>query len=192
MLNKSFWEKKYQQNETGWNIGKISSPLKNYFDNLKDKSCKILIPGCGYGHEAKYLLDLGFENVSVIDLSATAIKTLHKNAPNFNKKNLHISDFFEHKKKYDLIIEQTFFCAIDPTLRNKYVSHCHQILNKEGKITGLFFNKDFGNDHPPFGGSKEEYLNLFQKKFMINTLKVAEDSIESRKGTELFFEFQKF
>lgn len=191
MLNKEFWEERYQNKNTGWNIGKISTPLKNYVDSIRDKSCNILIPGCGYGHEAVYLFNNGFKNISVIDLSPTAIKKLHQKVPNFPKQNLFVSNFFDHNRKYDLIIEQTFFCAIDPKMRKNYVNHSYQLLNKNGKIAGLLFNKDFGNNYPPFGGSIKEYQDLFSKKFSINYLKTAKDSIEARKGVELFFEFQK-
>lgn len=191
MLDKDFWEKRYQDKETGWNIGTISTPLKNYFDSIKYKNCSILIPGCGYGHEAKYLFENGFENVSILDLSPSAIEDFQKRVPNFPKDKLFISNFFEHNHTYDLIIEQTFFCAINTDLREDYVSHSHKILNKNGKIAGLLFNKHFDHDHPPFGGSKEEYQNLFKKKFKINAMEIAKDSIEPRKGLELFFEFQK-
>ena len=191
MLDQEFWEKRYQNKETGWDIGQVSKPLKNYFDSLEDKNISILIPGCGYGHEAKYLFDRGFKNVSVVDLSSTAIKNLEKRAPNFPKDNLFISNFFNHNQNYDLIIEQTFFCAIDPKLRQNYVNHSHKILKKNGKIAGLLFNKEFENDYPPYGGNQKDYQNLFNKKFIINTLEVAKDSIDPRKGTELFFEFEK-
>jgi SAM-dependent methyltransferase len=191
MLDQNFWEKRYQDKETGWNIGTISTPLRNYFDSIENKNCSILIPGCGYGHEAKYLFENGFQNVTILDISPSAIKDFKKRIPDFPKEKLFTSNFFEHNKTYDLIIEQTFFCAIDTKLRQDYVDHSHRILNKNGKIAGLLFNKHFGNDHPPFGGSKEEYQKLFEKKFNINSLKIANDSIEPRKGLELFFEFQK-
>jgi thiopurine S-methyltransferase len=191
MLDKYFWEKRYQNKETGWNIGVISTPLKNYFDSIKNKDCSILIPGCGYGHEAKYLFDNGFRNVSILDISKSSIEVFKKNVPNFPEEQLFVSNFFEHNHMYDLIIEQTFFCAIDTDLRQNYVNHSHKILNENGKIAGLLFNKYFENDNPPFGGSKKEYKKLFEKKFKINSLDIAKDSIEPRKGLELFFEFQK-
>jgi SAM-dependent methyltransferase len=191
MLDQEFWEKRYQDNNTGWNIGAISTPLKNYFDSIKNKDCSILIPGCGFGHEAKYLFENGFKNVSILDLSKSALNDFQKRVPNFPKENLFISNFFDHNHKYDLIIEQTFFCAIDTKLRRKYVNHTHKLLKENGKIAGLLFNKQFDQDQPPFGGSKQEYKKLFEKKFKINKLDLAEDSIEARKGVELFFEFQK-
>jgi len=51
-FNKEFWEKKYSNDETGWDIGYASTPLTNYFDQLTNKDLKILIPGGGNSYEA--------------------------------------------------------------------------------------------------------------------------------------------
>ncbi len=59
-LNQAYWNQRYEKGNTGWNIGTISTPLKHYFDQISNKSINILIPGGGNGHEAEYLLSLGF------------------------------------------------------------------------------------------------------------------------------------
>ncbi|MEZ4955775.1 MAG: hypothetical protein R2825_19600 [Saprospiraceae bacterium] len=46
-LDQSFWEGKYLNEETPWDIGGISAPIKTYIDKLSDKGKKILIPGAG-------------------------------------------------------------------------------------------------------------------------------------------------
>ena len=51
--------------------------------------------------------------------------------------NVILGDFFEHTGQYDLIIEQTFFCAIDPKLREKYVAQSSALLKPSGKIIGV-------------------------------------------------------
>jgi thiopurine S-methyltransferase len=190
-LDQSFWEKQYKINQTGWDIGYISSPIKQFFDSIKNKEIKILIPGCGYGHEAEYLFLNGFKNISIIDISKTAIKEFKTRVPNFPEKQIFINDFFNHNYKYDLVLEQTFFCAINPKYRMKYVEHCHKILKKNGFITGLLFNQNFKKNHPPYGGSEEEYKTLFKTKFKIIKLEKAINSIKARQGKELFFRFQK-
>ena len=38
------------------------------------------------------------------------------------------------------MIEQTFFCAINPELRTKYAQQSSNILNPKGKLIGLLFN----------------------------------------------------
>ena len=63
-----------------------------------------------------------------------------------------------------MILEQTFFCAINPNLRAKYAEHMHTILNPQGKLVGLMFNTDFDGG-PPFGGNTEEYFVYFKPYF---------------------------
>ncbi len=70
-MNKTYWEDRYTNNQIGWNIGYASTPLRTYFDQIKDKSLKILIPGAGNGYEAEYLWNNGFKNVYVLDFSTT-------------------------------------------------------------------------------------------------------------------------
>lgn len=190
-LNSDFWNNRYKSNDTGWDIGSISSPLKNYFDQLKDKSLRILIPGGGNAYEAEYLFRKGFRNVFLLDFSSIALENFQKRVPDFPKNQLICEDFFNHNKVYDLIIEQTFFCAINPELRKDYVEKSWELLAAKGKIVGLLFNDPLNNDKPPFGGNKEEYKNLFQKKFEILTLEIAYNSITPRAGRELFFIFRR-
>jgi SAM-dependent methyltransferase len=186
----TFWDNQYQSNTTGWDLGTISPPLKSYIDTLKNKNIQILVPGCGNSYEAEYLLEQGFTNVTVVDIAPTLVenlKTKFKNNPNIN---ITLGDFFEHQGEYDLIIEQTFFCALPPEMREKYVSKMHQLLAEEGKIAGLLFNRTFENG-PPFGGSQEEYQMLFKDTFHFLKIETCQNSAAPRAGFELWIEFQK-
>ena len=53
-----------------------------------------------------------------------------------------------------VILEQTFFCALDPALRDRYVAHMEQLLAPGGKLVGVLFNDTLNADRPPFGGSQ--------------------------------------
>ena len=44
-LSENAWDHRYLKNAIGWDLGEVSPPLKNYFDQLEDKELKILIPG---------------------------------------------------------------------------------------------------------------------------------------------------
>lgn len=185
-LTKDFWNNRYKNKETGWDIGYVSTPLKNYIDQLEKKDISILIPGCGNSHEAEYLHQNGFNNVFLLDIAPLALKQFSERVPDFPKNHLIEENFFEHQGSYKLILEQTFFCAIDPELRDKYVHKMHQLLRPKGKLIGLLFAEEFENTHPPFGGTKEEYKKLFSHMFKIQIMELANNSIESRKGRELF------
>ncbi|WP_111707538.1 class I SAM-dependent methyltransferase [Lutibacter citreus] len=186
-FDKAYWSKKYEHQKTGWDIGYISTPIKNYFDQLTNKDLKILIPGGGNSYEAEYLHENGFKNVRVIDIANQPLINLKKRFPDFPKKDLINDDFFNHTGKYDLIIEQTFFCALDPALRKQYINHMASLLNENGKLSGLLFDFKLTNEGPPFGGSILEYTQLFNSKFEIKILERCYNSIKPRQGRELFF-----
>ncbi len=190
-LNSDYWENRYLNNEIGWDTGEITTPLKKYIDQIEDKTIRILIPGCGNGYEFEYLIENGFLNTFVLDYAETPLENLKKRISNHSENQLIRSDFFEHQGQYDLILEQTFFCALDPKLRAKYVKKMHSLLSPKGKLAGLLFQFPLTESGPPFGGSKEEYINLFSAYFEINTLELAYNSIKPRQGNELFFIFTK-
>jgi SAM-dependent methyltransferase len=190
-LDKKFWNDRYLKNDIGWDLGRISTPIKEYIDQLTNKDLKIIIPGCGNGHEAEYLFNNGFKNVFLIDLSPTALNIFSKRVPEFPEDQLICDDFFNLNEKYDLMIEQTFFCAINPDLRSIYAKHTSNILNSGGKLIGLLFEAELNNDKPPFGGNQKEYLNYFEPYFNINIMNIAYNSIEPRKGRELFINLTK-
>ena len=189
-LAPEFWDNRYLNNETGWDMHQVSPPLKSYIDSLTNKELKILIPGCGNAYEAEYLLSKGFTNVTLIDISHVVTQRLKEK---YKEEPIQIvnKNFFEHTGNYDLILEQTFFCALQPFLREDYVKKCYGLLNDEGKIAGVLFNKKFTPVEPPFIASDEEYKNLFQPMFSFVKFEPCKNSIAPRMGFELTFEFEK-
>lgn len=190
-MSLNYWNSRWEKKETGWDIGYASPAIVNYLNLIENKNIAILIPGCGNAYEAEYLVENGFSNITLIDIAPLAVDNLkRKFAGNENIKIL-CEDFFEHQGKYDLVIEQTFFCAISTEKRQMYVEKMHNVLNENGKIVGLLFNKQFNNPFPPFGGSVVEYKELFTPFFDINVMEACNSSILPRKGNELFICFQK-
>ena len=191
-LNKEYWNNRYIQQQTGWDIGSVAPPLKEYIDQLIDKNSSILIPGCGNAYEAAYLLQQGFKNVTLVDIAPAATAAVEDKLSTYINNGLQIitGDFFDLKTTYDLILEQTFFCALDPTLRSGYVEKMLSLLNPDGKLVGLLFNRHFEGG-PPFGGSKLEYQELFTPQFNIQMMDTAYNSIAPRAGTELFVKMTK-
>lgn len=190
-LSADFWDNRYKSNDIGWDLGAVSPPLKAYFDQLTNLDLKILIPGGGNSYEAEYLFNEGFKNVYVVDLSQTALDNLKHRIPDFPSSNLILDNFFDLNITFDLIIEQTFFCAINPSLRADYAKKASEILNVNGKVAGLLFDAVLNTTHPPFGGSKTEYLGYFIPYFDIKIMDASYNSIKPRAGRELFFIIQK-
>ena len=93
---------------------------------------------------------------------------------------------------YDLIVEQTFFCALDPALRPAYARQCAALLRPGGTLMGLLFDTDFGPEpEPPFGGSREEYRAYFAPYFDFRHFETANNSLKPRQGRELFICLKK-
>jgi thiopurine S-methyltransferase len=190
-----YWTQRYENAHTGWDIGRPSTPLKTYIDQLENTSLRILIPGAGNAYEAEYLFYKGFTNVHVLDIAKAPLEAFQKRLPNFPSAHIIHDNFFSHKETYDLIIEQTFFCSFPPTPKNRqhYAQHMHHLLEKAGKLVGLWFDMPLTGDMEkrPFGGTPEEYLNYFKPYFLIKTFEKCYNSIPPRQGHELFGIFNK-
>lgn len=190
MSEKDYWNERYQKGQTGWDLGAPSPALVDYFNQLTNKKVRILIPGCGNAYEAEYLHQQGFTNVHVIDISDEAVKSFKNRYPDFPVSHIHNQNFFEHQGEYNLIIEQTFFCALNPAERTNYRNKMHELLAPKGKIVGLLFTIPI-KDSPPYGGTQEEYQTLFASHFKIDIMQPACHSHNSRAGVELFIKLIK-
>lgn len=185
-FNAGYWDERYRNNQTGWDVGFVTLPLKQYLDQITDKSTSILIPGAGNGYEAIYAYHNGFQNVHILDISPLPLANFIKEYPYFPNDHIHQEDFFRHSKKYDLVIEQTFFCSLHPSLRKNYVKIMKEIIVPGGKLIGVLFDAKFEKEGPPFGGDAEEYRSLFQDYFTIEIMESCYNSIAPRQGRELF------
>ena len=191
-----YWSMRYQEAQTGWDIGAPSLPLKTYINQLINKELRILIPGAGNAYEAEYLWANGFKNVVVLDISDIPLRNLKDRMPDFPVGQLVHGNFFEHVGQYDLIVEQTFFCSFPPTPTRRilYAQTMANLLTIKGKLVGLWFDIPLieGNmEKRPFGGSKAEYLTYLSPYFDVKTFETCHNSIKPRAGQELFGIFQK-
>lgn len=189
-LDQKFWNQRWENAQTGWDIGHASPPLEEYLLQYSNKEAAILIPGCGNAYEAEFLHNQGFQNITVLDISEYATEILRKKFQGKPSIKVITEDFFQHEAKYDLILEQTFFCAINPALRAQYVEKMFDLLKEDGKLAGLLFNRDF-NGGPPFGGNQKEYVEIFTLFFEIEKMENAYNSIKARQNTELFVILKK-
>lgn len=190
-----FWQQRYETESIGWDMGAVSPPLKAYIDQLPEsaKDQAILVPGAGNAYEVGYLHEQGFTNVILVDFALAPIETFAKRYPDFPTKHLICADFFTlspEQYQFDWVLEQTFFCAINPSRRDEYVQQMAALLKPQGKLIGLLFDTDFGREEPPFGGTKEEYQQRFQLHFDIEVMETCYNSHPARQGHELFIKMR--
>lgn len=186
----AYWQARYDDGRDAWDTHGITPPLRGYFDQLDVATQpRILIPGAGRAYEAEYLHQRGFRQVFVADIAPEALAALVARVPDFPSEHLLLNDFFAlpNNPPYDLIVEQTFFCALDPALRSAYARQCAHLLRPDGTLMGLLFDTDFGPvQEPPFGGSKDEYRQYFAPYFDFRHFETATNSLRPRQGRELF------
>lgn len=189
--NEEYWSQRYQTGNIPWDAGEITTPIKEYADQLIDKDLRILIPGAGSGYEAEYFWNKGFKNVAVIDLSVLPLKNLKNRCPEFPDAQLIEGDFFSHQGKYDRIIEQTFFCALHPTQRPAYIEKMHSLLVPGGRLVGVLFDDPLFTEHPPYGGNEQDYRKLFFPRFEEHVFSRCHNSIPPRQGREFFINVER-
>ena len=191
----AYWRGRYAAGRDGWDARATTPPLRAYFDQLDvAQQPRILIPGAGRAYEAEYLHRAGFRHVFVADLAPEALQALAARVPDFPAEHLLLTDFFAlpNAVPYDLIVEQTFFCALNPALRPAYAQQCAALLRPGGTLMGVLFDTDFGPvSEPPFGGTKEEYQGYFAPYFAFRHFATAINSLPPRRGRELFICLKK-
>lgn len=191
-MDKQYWENRYSNQETGWDTGGATTPIVAYFEQIQDLNARILIPGCGNAHEAEHLHARGFRNVYVCDWAQQPLQALQARVPDFPAEHLLCGDFFEiQEKDFDYIVEQTFFCALPPSMRADYIAKAAQLLVKGGKMVGLLFKFPLTEQGPPFGGSEEEYRGYFSQHFSTFSIQDCHNSIKPRLGNEFWIELVK-
>ncbi len=190
-LGQHYWESQWESKNTGWDVGTPTPAITEYMSQYANKNAAILIAGCGNAHEAEYLVASGFTNITLIDIAPSAVKLLVEKFTDVPQVKVLCADFFTHKGRYDLMIEQTFFCAITPNRRTEYVKQAAKLLNKTGKIIGLLFDRTFDKKGPPFGGDASEYTAVFAPFFTIRIMDKCHNSIAPRSNSEVFINLEK-
>ena len=162
MKQSNEWENRYQQGQTGWDRGGASPNLLHLLESELLKPCRILIPGCGNGHEVVTLAERGFDVVA-IDIAPTAIENLRKvmDARQLNAELIQ-TDFFtwELEKLFDAIYEQTSLCALHPDEWSNYEKCLYDWLKPDGKLFAHFMQTG-QESGPPFHCDIRAMTDLF-------------------------------
>ena len=181
------WERHYEEKDLRWDLDEVAPPFEHLWKERNILPCKAIVPGCGAGHEVIFLAKKGF-NVTAVDYTYGAIKLIESafEKNNYSGEVLR-QDFFkldcEYNEKFELILEHTFFCAINPNMRQAYVETTKRILKAGGYLIGLFYetNEDGG---PPFNTHQKDIEKYFSDSFMIESLSKTSHSAEQRREKE--------
>jgi len=155
--------------------------------------CKsICVLGAGNGYDPINFAKYGHK-VTAVDFSKRAVDNLSKTSLAMDLKiDIRYMDLFKlgelFSAYFDVVIEYTCLCAIDPDRRAEFCKVVHKILKQKGEFISLLFpiNKEDNREGPPFGINLDSMKSIFREKFRICNLKYYNETISARKGNEIF------
>ncbi len=161
-----FWNVRYASGCTPWDQGGVPARLARYVIEEQLAGKKVLIPGCGSGHEIAAFARAGAD-VTAIDFSAAAVARARASLPREIAHQVIEGDFFQHPfaaAGFDLIYERTFLCALQPARWPDLSKRMADLLTATGALVGfyLYGEKD---DGPPFGLEPTEAVSVFDSHF---------------------------
>lgn len=182
-----FWDVRYTSGETPWDFQGVPAALKAFLKISQPGSA--LIPGCGAAYEVRAFHESGWQ-VTAIDFSAVAVERARSELEALASRVVQ-DDFFTHdfgRRRFDLIYERTFLCALPPRLWPAYVNRMTELLCPNGKLVGIFLYGEESNP-PPYPLNPEKAGELFKKKFSVIKSVPVSDSLPIFQGNERWQEW---
>jgi SAM-dependent methyltransferase len=182
-----YWTNKYLATENpGWNLNGPAEAFKDMLPRLKLPKSRILVLGCGEGHDAAFFAKAGHV-VTGVDFSAEAIARGQKKYAQVDGLSFVHSNIFDlpsdWNHSFDIVIEHTCFCAIPPDQRDELVRLYRRMLHEEGQLMGVFFAMEKRHG-PPYGSTEWELRKRTEAHFQYLFWGRLRNSI--RLGRELF------
>jgi SAM-dependent methyltransferase len=180
------WEERYRRGDTPWEKGYAHPALVDWL-KANPISGRVMVPGCGCGHDVRVLAEAGVEVVG-LDLARLAIAAA-KAFPQHGRISYLLGDFFDPRSveaEFDWVFEHTFFCAIPLERRAEYAERLLILLKPGGRLLAIFFlNPDHNEDGPPYGCSTEELDALFSPRFRLLSQNRNLATYPGREGREI-------
>jgi methyl halide transferase len=169
------WERQYQTGDTPWEKGAPAPPLVEWLERRGPLQGKILVPGCGSGHDVRAIAAASqTAQVIGLDIAPSALEQAHRYAL-AGAESYQLANLFELPAeligRFDWVFEHTCFCTIDPRQRPEYVRAVTRALRPEGSLLAIFFLNPWDPGEtpeeggPPFGITRDELDQLFITHF---------------------------
>jgi thiopurine S-methyltransferase len=188
----SHWDQRYQEGSDGWELGQPAPPLAQFLRShplAPQASGRVLVPGCGRGHEVALLADLGFSAIG-LDFSGEALRAARR-LHGEDRAGLQWlqADLFDMEAlaaagltagSLSGIVEHTCFCAIDPGQRQDYIATACRLLAPGGWLLGLFWcHRQPGG--PPWGSDPQQVEDQLRQAGLVPEIwEPASGSVEKR------------
>ncbi len=198
-----YWSERYRRGDTPWDLGKPTPAFVALVERIDfpkpsaNLRPHVLIPGCGYGHDALMLAQRGYA-VTAVDFADEPLSYLQENARLLGVELTTLCcDVFTLPSRYsaafDVVLEYTCYCAIDPSRRQEYAYTLSALTKPNGIVVGLFFPLDEAERlQPPFSVRVDDVRAEFENAgFVLITSEVPLESHPARAGREQLMIFRK-
>ncbi|MEM0964665.1 MAG: methyltransferase domain-containing protein [Verrucomicrobiota bacterium] len=189
------WEYRYKIGDAGWDQGRPAPAVNEALEFFAPES-RILVPGCGFGHDAAALAAAG-HSVEGWDLARTAIEGARKRYGSdrleFFERNLFESEQEDAgvQERFDAVFEHTFLCAVGPDGWEKAVRSFANLLHPEGRVFAVLFTALEERSPPPWGISEEQAHRLFSPLFLVESVAKPREAFDHRLGEETVWKLRK-
>lgn len=189
------WQSRYLAGDTPWDKG-APHPALSVLLKTHPFAGRVLVPGCGSGHDVRAIAAAGAVEVVGMDIAPAALEAAHC-FPASGRESYVLGDFLAGDASrlgpFGAIFEHTCFCAIPPVRRPDYVVAAAAALGEGGVFTGVFFldpdNPD--PDSPPFGADSRELLEEFQPFFDLVETQTRFATFSGRENREAILVFRR-
>lgn len=181
-----FWESSFIEKQTMWGFEPTDAAIltKDFFlaRNVKD----ILIPGIGYGRNAKVFIENGI-NVTGIEISKTAIDLARQNEIDSRIFHGSVTDMPFDNKLYDGIFSHALIHLLNKSEREKFIKDCYNQLKPNGYMVFTAVSKKA----PMFGKGKQLDKDYFEIMDGVKMFFYDFDSIKQEFGKYGLVEFSE-
>ncbi|GAA6061617.1 hypothetical protein JCM10212_000959 [Sporobolomyces blumeae] len=132
---------------------------------------KALVAGCGRGYDAIYFASKGFDAVGM-DLSPTAVERAKEHHASLSGAPQNVTfqaaDFFSFDlaTPFSLAYDFTFFCALPPSMRQRWGDRYAEVVRQDGVLITLEYPLDGDRQGgPPYSVSEQAYDEVLSPNF---------------------------
>lgn len=173
-----YWESSFKKMLTAWGFEPSNSAILSVDLFLDNQAKEILIPGIGYGRNAKIFCDNGL-NVTGIEISKTAIDLAKsKNGLDMKIHNGSVTEMPFDKKIYDGIFCYALIHLLNFQERRKFIKDCFNQLKLDGYMIFTVVSKKSSM----YGNGKQLSKDRFEIMNGLNVFFYDNDSVKREFG----------
>ena len=162
-----FWDNMFQKIGTAWSFEPTDSAWQVSKLFASNNFGKVLIPGVGFGRNAKPFIEQGFD-VTGIEISGTAIQLARENGLNFTIHHGSVSQMPFDNTVYDGIYCYALIHLLNRNERRQFLKSCYNQLRTGGLMVFITVSKG--------------YTKLYE-----NGKPISKDRFRIQNGLEVFF-----